>query len=204
MVWYWLAAALIGYVLGSLPTGYLAGKLYGIDIRQYGSGATGGTNVLRTVGKGPAAVTAIVDLLKGTAAVLVAMYLLGGGWSVTLAGVAAAAGHSYPVWLGFRGGKSVATGAGTVLPVAWLALVIGLAVFVVTVALTRYVSLGSILATLTVGVIVLASPSQPLPHKALILVAVIMILWRHRSNMQRLLQGKENKLGQKAQTRETS
>ncbi len=204
MTGYWLVAAIIGYLLGSLPTGYLMGRLYGLDIRQYGSGATGGTNVLRTVGRIPAAVTAVVDVLKGTLAVWIAMRYLGGGWGLAIAGIGALIGHSYPVWLRFRGGKSVATGAGVVLPFAWLPVLIGLGVFVLVVAATRYVSLGSILATLTVGVIVVLSPVQTPAGKVLILAALLVIIWRHRSNLQRLLQGKENKLGQKAKSRETS
>ncbi len=204
MTGYWLAAAIIGYLLGSLPTGYLMGRLYGLDIRQYGSGATGGTNVLRTVGRIPAAVTAVVDVLKGTLAVWIAMRYLGGGWGLAIAGIGALIGHSYPVWLRFRGGKSVATGAGVVLPFAWLPVLIGLGVFALVVAATRYVSLGSILATLTVGVIVVLSPVQTPAGKVLILAALLVIIWRHRSNLQRLLQGKENKLGQKAKSRETS
>ena len=204
MTGYWLVAAIIGYLLGSLPTGYLMGRLYGLDIRQYGSGATGGTNVLRTVGRIPAAITAVIDVLKGTLAVWIAMRYLGGGWGLAIAGIGALIGHSYPVWLRFRGGKSVATGAGVVLPFAWLPVLIGLGVFVLVVAATRYVSLGSILATLTVGVIVVLSPVQTPAGKVLILAALLVIIWRHRSNLQRLLQGKENKLGQKAKSRETS
>ena len=204
MTGYWLVAAIIGYLLGSLPTGYLMGRLYGLDIRQYGSGATGGTNVLRTVGRIPAAVTAVVDVLKGTLAVWIAMRYLGGGWGLAIAGIGALIGHSYPVWLRFRGGKSVATGAGVVLPFAWLPVLIGLGVFVLVVAATRYVSLGSILATLTVGVIVVLSPVQTPAGKVLILAALLVIIWRHRTNLQRLLQGEENKLGQKAKSRETS
>ena len=204
MTGYWLVAAIIGYLLGSLPTGYLMGRLYGLDIRQYGSGATGGTNVLRTVGRIPAAITAVIDVLKGTLAVWIAMRYLGGGWGLAIAGIGALIGHSYPVWLRFRGGKSVATGAGVVLPFAWLPVLIGLGVFALVVAATRYVSLGSILATLTVGVIVVLSPVQTPAGKVLILAALLVIIWRHRSNLQRLLQGKENKLGQKAKSRETS
>lgn len=191
-----LLATAAGYLLGSIPVGYLVGRLRGIDVRRYGSGATGGTNVLRTLGWGPALVTLAGDLLKGT----LAAYLggrLAGDWGYALAGLAAVVGHSYPVWLGFRGGKSVATGMGTLVPAHPQAVLTGLAVGVALIAPTRYVSLGSMGGALAVLLYMLLAPA-PAAHKFLAAGAVAVVLWRHRDNMRRLLAGKEHKLGQKA------
>ena len=111
----------IGYLLGSIPSGYLAGRwCKGIDLRELGSGSTGATNVLRQVGKGPALVVFVIDVAKGAAAVLIAGSLLpGSDWIQVLAGLTALAGHIWPVWLGFKGGKAVATGLGMFLGLAW-------------------------------------------------------------------------------------
>lgn len=193
-----LSAMVCGYLLGSIPFGYLMGQLKGIDIRRYGSGATGGTNVQRTLGWGPAAVTGLGDLLKGTLAAYIGLRLAG-DWGYVAGGFAAVVGHSYPVWLKFKGGKSVATGGGAFLLLHWPAVVLALVVGLGFIIPTRYVSLGSIMAALTLmGYMTVYAPPE---HKLLAYAVGALVVWRHRSNMQRLLAGTENKFGQKARPR---
>jgi glycerol-3-phosphate acyltransferase PlsY len=209
-----LVILVLAYLLGSFPTGYLLVKaLKGIDIRDYGSGGTGATNVLRTVGKGPALVVFGVDLLKGSAAVWMAQWLfplllarLGGDslvltqpWVDMLAGLMALLGHSRSVWLGFTGGKSVASGLGVLLAMAWPVALGALGVFGLTLALSRIVSLGSMLAALA-AVILMVVTGQPLAY---ILVAILgggYVILRHRGNIQRLLAGTEPRIGQSVAT----
>lgn len=180
MVFLAIAGLLVaGYLLGSFPTGYLLVKgLRGIDIREHGSGGTGATNVLRTVGKGPALVVFGVDLLKGALAVwlvraLFPMLLDGAGvgvvtadwrpWLEMLAGLMALIGHSRSVWLGFTGGKSVASGLGVLLALAWPVALGALGVFAATLATSRFVSLGSILAAIAT-VVLMVITEQPLAY----------------------------------------
>jgi len=195
----WVLATLIGYLLGSIPVGYLVGRSRGIDVRKYGSGATGGTNILRTMGVVPALLTGLCDLGKGILAAYVG-YRIGDRTGYALAGFMAVVGHSYPVWLGFRGGKSVATGAGVLLLFHPYAFLGGLATAVAAIAATRFVSLGSLLGALVYLVPILVS-GAPTPDKLLGAGVVLVIYIRHWENMKRLAAGKENKLGQKAQPR---
>src|SRR3978361_1761843 len=166
---FWIASVVglaIAYLFGSTPTGYLAGKLLkGIDIREHGSKSIGATNVLRTLGKWPALVVILVDLLKGVGAIVFARWFYPwlpsvtpptaldlqtwAPWAVCLAGLAALLGHARSIWLKFTGGKSVATGLGLLLAMSWPVGLGALAVFGVTLAVFRIVSLGSILAALT-------------------------------------------------------
>jgi glycerol-3-phosphate acyltransferase PlsY len=203
----------VAYLFGSIPTGYLAGKwLKGIDIRQHGSGSTGATNVLRTLGKWPAAIVLLVDVLKGAAAVvfvrslhawLAAMPPLTPAsdpqgllpWAVCLAGLAALLGHSRSIWLNFSGGKSVAAGLGVLLAVSWPVGLGGLAVFAVTLAVSRIVSLSSMLAALA-AIVLVCVLEQPLPYRLLVLAGGLYVLARHRANIGRLLSGSESRLGQ--------
>jgi len=206
---------LLSYLLGSIPTGYLAGRwLGGIDIRQQGSGSTGATNVLRVLGKGPALVVFLVDVLKGTAAVAVAKALLEPlglplgpqAWlldtAVVACGLAALAGHSFPIWLGGKGGKAVATGLGMLLG---LATQVGLAcfgVFLAVLSLSRIVSLSSIAAAVSLPVLMLlwfADGAMGLrwPYLVLALLTSVLVIARHRANIERLLKGTEPKLGPK-------
>jgi len=191
---------LAAYLLGSIPSGYLAGRwCAGIDLRQLGSGSTGATNVLRQVGKGPALVVFLVDVLKGTAAVLLAKALLGSaanGW-VVAAGLGALAGHSWPLWLGGKGGKAVATGLGMLLG---LVPAVGLACFGIFLALfsfSRIVSLASLGAAFSLPLLMLAAGAPP-AYLALGLLAGLLVIWRHRSNLQRLLAGTEPRVGDKS------
>jgi acyl phosphate:glycerol-3-phosphate acyltransferase len=208
-----LLLLVFGYLLGSIPAGYLAGRwLEGIDIRQHGSGSTGATNVLRVVGKGPALAVFLVDVLKGTAAVLLAKLLLAGSaagttasWStdswVVAAGLAALAGHIWPLWLGWRGGKAVATALGMLLGLAWPVGLACFGVFLTVLSLSRIVSLSSVVAAAALPVLMLAwFRDQGLglrwPYLVLALLTSALVIWRHRSNLGRLLEGSEPRLGE--------
>ncbi|TPQ35262.1 acyl-phosphate--glycerol-3-phosphate O-acyltransferase [Bradyrhizobium guangdongense] len=205
----------IAYLLGSVPTGYLAGKLLrGIDIREHGSKSTGATNVLRTLGKWPALVVLIADVLKGVAAIAVARSLepwlyaelsptpptasdlqTWVPWAVCLAGMAALLGHGRSIWLNFSGGKSAATGLGVLLAMSWPVGLGAAVVFGIVLAIVRIVSLGSILAALTAIVLVCAL-EHPLPYRLLVIAGGLYVIVRHRANIQRLLAGTEPRLGQ--------
>jgi glycerol-3-phosphate acyltransferase PlsY len=189
----------LGYLLGSFPSGYLAGRwCAGVDIRQLGSGSTGATNVLRQVGKGPALVVFVVDVFKGSAAVILARALLGAGaygWLVA-AGLAALAGHIWPIWLGGKGGKAVATGFGMLLGLVPAVGLACLGVFLTSLALSRIVSISSVLAAAALPLL-MAGAGAPGAYLGLGVVAAVMVIWRHRSNLSRLLKGEEPRLGQK-------
>lgn len=194
-----VTVAIVGYLLGSIPVGFLMGKLRGIDVRSYGSGATGGTNVLRTLGPWAALFTVICDIGKG----LLAAYLgqrWAGEWGFAAAGLLASLGHSYPVWLRFRGGKSVATSGGVMLLHYPLAVLIGIVAGALAVVPTRWVSLGSLTATAVV-VLQLFLTSTPLPHRALVVALAVVIYVRHWENMKRIAAGTENRLGARARPR---
>ena len=187
----------LGYLLGSIPSGWLAGRwLKGIDLRELGSGSTGATNVLRQVGKGPALVVFLIDVGKGAAAVLIARAFGLGDWIQVLAGLTALAGHIWPVWLGFKGGKAVATGLGLFLGLAWPVGLASFGVFLAVFSLSRYVSLGSVLAAISLPLLMAAGTSSN-ANLVVALVAMLLVLWRHRSNIKRLINGTEPKLNQK-------
>lgn len=208
---------LAGYLLGSIPAGYLAGRwLRGVDIRSLGSGSTGATNVLRQFGKGPALAVFLVDVLKGTLAVLLAKALLqplgvplqgseadwiSDSW-VVAAGLAALAGHIWPVWLGWRGGKAVATALGMLLGLTWPVGLACFGVFLAVLSISRIVSLSSVMAALALPLLMLGwfqdqAMGLRWPYLVLALLTSGLVIWRHRSNLQRLLAGTEPRLGQK-------
>jgi glycerol-3-phosphate acyltransferase PlsY len=200
---YPVLAVALAYLLGSIPFGFLIVRFAGRgDVREKGSGGTGATNVSRSAGKGAGLLTLALDALKGVAAVLVARWLSGeeAGWVVAAAGLAALVGHMFPVWLGFRGGKGVATGLGVFLVLSPLAVATAAVVFLVAVWRTRYVSLGSILAALTIPLGVWfwgghmgATPATLTPLLALALAGASLIVLMHRANVGRLLRGTENR-----------
>jgi len=205
-----LLLLLSGYLLGSIPSGWLAARwLAGLDIREHGSGSTGATNVLRVLGKGPALAVFAVDVLKGTAAVLLAKALLslpgaGVSWAVdswvVAAGLAALAGHIWPVWLGWKGGKAVATGLGMLLGLTWPVGLACFGIFLTVLSLSRIVSLSSVVAALALPLLMLAwfgSGGLRPAYLALALLTTALVLWRHRANLQRLLEGTEPRLGEK-------
>ena len=191
----WTLAFLAAYVIGSIPFGLLLAMAAGKgDIRQIGSGNIGATNVLRTGNKGLAAATLLLDLAKGFAAVLIARQF----WpdAVGLAAVAAIAGHCFPVWLGFRGGKGVATFAGVCFGLLWPLGAIYAAVWLGVLALARISSLGGMCAAVSAPIAAAALGRMDLvPWLAAI---AVLILWLHRDNIRRLLAGEEPKVGSKA------
>jgi glycerol-3-phosphate acyltransferase PlsY len=189
-------SVVLAYLLGSLPFGYWLVRLrLGRDIREFGSGATGATNVTRTAGWPIGLLTLALDVVKGYAAVAVAEHLGGHDLrGMAVAAVAVIIGHSYPVFLGFRGGKSVATGLGAFLYFTPLAVAAALGLWLVVVALWRYVALGSVLAA---GAYPLFALVLYRPTSWVMLAAVagaIIIIVRHRSNLERLVKGTESKL----------
>lgn len=195
------APLLIGYLFGSIPAGYLAGRLAGIDIREHGSGNIGATNVLRVLGKPWGYTVFIFDFLKGAAAVLVAglidpnRALLSLDLLRILAGIGAVLGHAFPVWLGFRGGKAVATSLGVVAALAPLAAVVVLALWGLVFAITRYVSVASLVAAaalpITAALIGWRAGSFRWSLTIFFLVLASLIWIRHRSNISRLAAGTE-------------
>ncbi len=210
-----IAGLAIAYLVGSIPTGYLNGKLLrGIDIREHGSRSTGATNVLRTLGKWPAFVVLLVDVLKGMGAVVLARWFF--AWffmlpsvkppmaldlqtwvssAVCLAGLAVLLGHSRSVWLNFTGGKSAATGLGVLLALSWPVGLGAATAFGIVLAISRIVSLSSMLAALT-AIALIYSQEQPLPYQLLVLAGSTYVVARHRANILRLLAGMEPRLGQ--------
>ena len=214
ILWITLCAAilLVAYLLGSIPTGYIAARLLkGIDIREHGSGSTGATNVLRTLGKGPGLLVLLIDTLKGVLAIALVDWFFTIAfsrnmippevnpsswltWVKTLAGLAAILGHSKSIWLGFTGGKSVATSLGILLAMSWQVGASTLGVFGVVLALSRIVSLSSIFGAIAVSVLMLVL-SQPLPYQLFAVAGGLYVILRHRSNIQRLFAGTEPQLG---------
>jgi glycerol-3-phosphate acyltransferase PlsY len=195
--------AVLGYLFGMIPTGAVVGRRFGIDLTRVGSGSTGATNVLRTLGARWAALVLLGDLLKGTAAVLLTGWILGGApwssptWGQIAAAALAVIGHSFSPLLGFRGGKGIITGGGGLLVLSPLAFVAALASGVVAVALTRYVSVGSIVGAAVAGAIVVwQSLSGDAPGAFVIYGTLVpgFVFWTHRGNIQRLLSGTERKL----------
>jgi glycerol-3-phosphate acyltransferase PlsY len=190
-----LAAA---YVVGAVPIGFLVARAFGVgDIRHHGSGNIGATNVLRTLGRLPAIITLLGDIAKGYVAVAVAAWLADGVPAVTAAAaVAAVVGNCWSVFLGFRGGKGVATGLGALLRLVPLATLAALPVFLVVAATTRFVSLASVLAAACVpfGALALGAPRA---YVLGALAAVAVVIVRHRDNIARLRAGTERRLGER-------
>ena len=191
-----LALALIGYLIGSIPFGLLLTRAAGLgDIRRIGSGNIGATNVLRTGNKGLAAATLLLDGLKGAVAVLMAAWF-GGHDAVLWAGAGAVLGHAFPVWLGFRGGKAVATSYGVLIAAAWPVGICAGAVWLAVAALTRMSSVAA-LASFALAPI-LAAVLADVTVVKLALVIAVLVFARHHSNIRRLVAGTEPRIGQKA------
>lgn len=197
----------MAYLLGSIPFGYLIVRAtQDADIRETGSGGTGATNVSRRAGKAAGVVTLLLDTLKGAAAVLIAGYILNAeprgpaSWYVGAAGIAVVIGHMFPVWLGFRGGKGVATGVGVFLVIAPIAITVAGVIFLAVVWITRYVSLGSMIASITAPVLIhlqiyLFSSADPRAAFTCALIIALLVVMAHRANIQRLIEGTESKFG---------
>lgn len=212
-----IASLAVAYLFGATPTGYLAGRLLkGIDIREHGSKSTGATNVLRTLGAWPALAVLVVDMLKGAAAVLFALWFYPWlatfvtppvaldlhafvPWAVCLCGLAALLGHARSIWLSFTGGKSAAAGLGVLLAMSWPVGLGAALVFGLGVAITRIVSLSSMLAALA-AIALIFGLEQPFPYRLLVLAGAIYVIVLHRANIQRLLAGTEPRIGQAAKS----
>ena len=205
-----LAVVLIGsYLLGSIPFGYLAGRIARIDIRNCGSGNVGATNVIRTLGKGYGYPVFALDFLKGFGAVKISIMIATRAQSEwnspemfgIVAAISSVLGHSFPVWLGFKGGKGVATSAGALFALAPIATLVGVAIWILTFWLTRYVSVASMAAAAALPLIILVSTwlsrttGRLLFYSSVCLAAVV--IWRHRSNLSRLMRGTEPRFTRK-------
>lgn len=211
-----LMALVIGYFCGCFPTGYLVGKSRGIDIRKHGSGNTGATNTLRTLGWGPAAVTFAGDCAKTILSIIIAKWLFHRtGFDMTLlelyAGIGAVLGHNFPFYFKFKGGKGIACTAGLTFALFPGAVPVCFVVFVLCIMLSKYVSLGSIMMCITLVVQILVfnfygilgvPEASVYEFDALILFLGVLAIFQHRSNLVRLFKGTENKLGQKAEINE--
>jgi glycerol-3-phosphate acyltransferase PlsY len=191
---YFLSALLVGYLLGSIPFGVLFTRFAGLgDIRTIGSGNIGATNVLRTGRKGLAAATLLGDCLKGTAAVL-----LGAMWgpsTAILAALGAFLGHLFPIWLGFHGGKGVATFIGCLIGLKPLAALAFALIWIGVAAITRYSSLSALVATLLTPAVLWGLGERQMAEIAVVLV--LLLWWKHSENIKRLLSGTEGKIGKK-------
>ena len=200
-----LLVVIVAYLIGSIPFGYLIVRhKVGDDIRRSGSGGTGATNVSRRAGKVAGVLTLVLDALKGILAIVVAQMLIGEGgpaidWLTAAAAIATIAGHIFPVWLGFRGGKGVATGLGVFLMLAPIAVLCAAVILVVVVWITRYVSLGSMVAVAMISLLVwmdmvFVKPISDLrPLLAAAVAGAMLIIFAHRENIRRLAQGTEPK-----------
>ncbi|CDM65969.1 glycerol-3-phosphate 1-O-acyltransferase PlsY [Pyrinomonas methylaliphatogenes] len=193
---------IISYLLGSIPFGYLIVRhVSGDDVRRSGSGGTGATNVARRAGKGAGFLTLALDAAKGAAAVAVARSILSRGgevdWGVAMASIAVVIGHIFPLWLGFRGGKGVATGLGVLLVLSPMAVLVLAPIFVIIVWLTRYVSLGSITAAVLLPFVIWllnSETARPIPLLTAASIISAVVILRHWGNIVRLLRRTENKL----------
>ncbi len=189
----------LGYLFGSFPSGYLAGRIAkGIDIRLLGSGSTGATNVLRHIGKRAAITVFLLDVFKGVLSILLAKYfLLNDSWQVAI-GISTLIGHIWPVWLNWKGGKAVATGLGVFLGLSWQVGLATLGIFIIIITLFRIVSLASVSAALALPLIMFLSfetSNISLPFLVISLLAMTLVIWRHRENIVRLMKGKEPRIG---------
>ncbi|UNK20502.1 glycerol-3-phosphate 1-O-acyltransferase PlsY [Paenibacillus sp. N3/727] len=191
-----IVAIILCYLLGSVSFSVLLAKLLkGIDIRQHGSGNAGATNTLRVLGKGPAILVLALDVLKGIAAVWIGKWLGGdSGWLPGLCGIAAIAGHNWPLYFRFRGGKGIATAIGVLASLCFLPALYAGIIAILSIVFTRYVSLGSLIFVVLTPVFLIIM-SFPWPIFWTSLVICIFAIWRHRSNITKLVQGRENKLG---------
>jgi glycerol-3-phosphate acyltransferase PlsY len=203
-VWEVVAMAIVGYLCGSIPFGWLMGRYtMRIDVRDYGSGKTGFTNTMRSLGLKRSLVVLVGDILKGALPVVLARVLVDGEAAQVAAGVGAVVGHIWPVWLGFRGGAGVATGVGAALAMNPFVVLAAAIVFVLCVALIRIMSVASLAGTLALvfafGLFTLLDLS-PAAYIIFAVLAGALIWWRHRANIQRLLAGTEPRIGQRLRT----
>ena len=195
------------YLIGSIPFALLLGRLRGVDVRRTGSGNVGATNVLRAAGAGAGIAVLVCDVLKGVAAVFIARYTIGTPAGEMAAGIAAVVGHDWSVFIKFRGGKGVATAAGALFVMVPVGGAVGLGVFALVAALSRYASLGSLVGSavglVLVGILFAVGQVEHMEYVIYIAVAVALIFFRHRENIAKLLSGTEDRFGQKDEGRAT-
>ncbi|MFZ6016999.1 MAG: glycerol-3-phosphate 1-O-acyltransferase PlsY [Nitrospirota bacterium] len=191
-----LLLIICSFILGSIPFGVIIAKIKGVDLKKIGSGNIGATNVLRSLGKGPAAITLLGDVLKGTAAVAIGRYFGLGLFYEGLVGLSAILGHNFSIFLGFKGGKGVATSIGVIALYAPQTALFTLIIWLAVVLITRYSSMGALVSfgLLPVNIAIFDS-KEKLPVAILITVFIVI---RHRENIRRLIDGTERKVGQRA------
>jgi glycerol-3-phosphate acyltransferase PlsY len=199
-----IVAAVVGYLLGSIPTGLIIGRVYkNVDIRRVGSQRTGATNVLRTLGPGAAAIVFLTDGFKGVLAVLIANALTNGdALATSVAALGAIIGHSYSVFIGFRGGRGVTTGLGALFILAPVAGLIAATLGAVLIILTRYVSLGSMVGAASGGIVLCLLALlglEPLPYLLYGSAAAAFIIVSHRDNISRIASGTERRIGERVE-----
>jgi len=203
----YILTALGAYLLGSIPTGFLVAKAKGIDIRSVGSGNIGATNAMRVLGKPAGIFVLLMDAAKGFAAVWLASLMLKDNSIADLqtlrvvAGIGAVLGHNYTCWLKFKGGKGIATTAGVYLALAPWALLVALVVFILAILLTKYVSVGSIAGAIALPVTVWVMTPQNYFLGIVTTALGALAIYKHKSNIQRLIAGTENRLGQQKETK---
>jgi glycerol-3-phosphate acyltransferase PlsY len=196
----WRLALLAGaYLIGSVPFSYLVARAFGVaDVRRVGSGNVGATNVMRSAGKAAGLLAFFLDALKGAAAALAVSWLAPTSSVLpALAALGAVIGHMYPLWLRFQGGKGVATGVGAFLPLAPYATLLALCAFALMLAVTRYVSVGSMAGAVTLAGMAFILGSPP-PVAWAATGAAALVVWRHRGNIVRLARGREGRVGESA------
>lgn len=204
-LFYTIAVGVVAYLIGSINSSILISKaVMGKDIRESGSGNAGATNMLRTMGKKYAIITLVIDILKGVVSLLLAKFAINfGAYEVSMyvAGVAAVVGHNFPVFFGFKGGKGVATSLGVILLLDWKIGLITLVIALAIMAISKYVSLGSVMAALVFVIIqivvMIATDSFDITRLVCVVILGGLLIIRHRANIKRLLDGTENKLGSK-------
>ncbi|MFH1542591.1 MAG: glycerol-3-phosphate 1-O-acyltransferase PlsY [bacterium] len=185
---------LLAYLIGAIPFGFITAKVFNVDIRQQGSGNIGATNVFRTLGPVPGVIVFALDLLKGTAAVYLAQQFFTDPWIIMLTGLAAIVGHMFPVFLKFKGGKGAATGLGVLLGIAPDIFLGAAIVSFLIIALTRYVSVGS-MVTVPLVALALLLLDRPQPYVIVTGIVALLVIIRHTGNIKRLLKGTENRIG---------
>lgn len=191
-----ILAAICGYLLGSINSSIIVGRLYRKDIRMYGSGNAGTTNTLRVLGKKAALLVLIGDLLKGILSYLIGYYITKEPTAGMIAGSASILGHVWPIYFGFRGGKGVLTSFAVMLMMDWKISLMVLGIFIIVVILTRYVSLGSIIAAICLPILA-AILSRPVTQIVFSIIIAVLLIFMHRANIKRLASGTESKLGTK-------
>ena len=198
-----LVSILIGYFLGTIPTGYLVARLRGVNIQDVGSGNIGATNVLRALGVLPAVIVVILDPLKGAVAALIPTLLGADAWTIALTGLAAVLGNNFNILLRLRGGKGIATSIGVFLVIDPMTSLLCLTIGLFTILISRYVSLGSLVGIFSLPLFVLAGGSYLVPHLFLAICLTLLAIFRHRENIRRLLNGTERRLGERAAPKPT-